>query len=113
MATNEIFRDADHISLPVPTGTKAGDPVKVGSLIGVAEIDRQSDGEATVWRKGEHRLSCSDAVTAVGTPLYVAGDGTSRITAVTTTATSNTLFGYAHGTKTAGTGTIPVILSQV
>lgn len=113
MATNEIFRHADHITLPVPTGTKAGDPIKVGSLIGVAQTDRDADGNATVWRKGEHTFTVSDAVASVGLPLYVAGDGTTRITALTTTATSNTLFGYAHGTKTAAAGPLNVILAQV
>lgn len=113
MATNEVLRNADHITLPVPSGTKAGDPVKVGSLVGVAQTDRDADGNATVWRKGSYSLTVSDAVASVGLPLYVAGDGTSRITSLTTTATGNTLFGYSHGTKGATAGPLPVILSQV
>nr|WP_297424774.1 DUF2190 family protein [uncultured Actinotalea sp.] len=113
MATNEVLRNADHITLPVPSGTVAGDPVKVGSLVGVAQTSRDSDGNATVWRKGAYDLTVSDAVTAVGTPLYVAGDGTSRITALTTTATSNTLFGYALATKGATSGPLTVVIAQV
>lgn len=113
MATNEVYRNADHIPLPVPTGTKSGDPVKVGSLIGVAITDRDSDGRASVWRKGAFTLTVTDAVANVGAPLYVAGDGTSRITALTTTSTSNTLFGYALATKTGTAGPLPVAIAQV
>ena len=58
-------------------------------------------------------LTVSDAVTNVGQPLYVAGDGTSRITALTTTATGNTLFGYALETKTATAAPIAVAIAQV
>ena len=35
MALNEVFRDADHLSLPVPVGTLSGAPVRVGGLNGV------------------------------------------------------------------------------
>lgn len=113
MATNEVFRHADHITLPVPTGTKSGDPVKVGSLIGVAQIDRDADGNATVWRKGAYDLTVVEAVVSVGLPLYVAGDGATRITSLTTTATANTLFGYSLATKGATTGPLTVALAQV
>lgn len=37
MATNEIFKEADYLSLPVPEGTVSGDPVLVGELVGVAQ----------------------------------------------------------------------------
>lgn len=113
MATNEVYRNADSIPLPVPAGTKSGDPVKVGSLIGVALTDRGDDGQATVRRTGAFTLTVGDAVESAGTPLYVAGDGTSRITSLTTTATGNTLFGYALTTKTAAAGPLPVAIAQV
>ena len=113
MATNEVYRNADHLPLPVPSGTVSGDPVKVGSLIGVAVTNRDGNGEATVWRKGAYTFTVDNAVTAVGTPLYVAGDGTSRITSLTATATGNTLFGYALATKTAAAGPLPVAIAQV
>lgn len=113
MATNEVYRNADHIPLPVPSGTKAGDPVKVGSLIGVAITDRDTDGQATVWRKGAFTFTVDGAIANVGDPVYVAGDGTSRITGLTGTATGNTLFGYALATKTAAAGPLPVAIAQV
>src|SRR5690554_5723793 len=37
MATNELFKEADYLSLPVPEGTLSGDPVLVGELVGVAQ----------------------------------------------------------------------------
>lgn len=37
MATNEIFKEANYLSLPVPEGTVSGDPVLVGELVGVAQ----------------------------------------------------------------------------
>jgi len=40
MATNEKYRVDNKVSLPVPSGKKAGDPVRIGSLNGVCETDR-------------------------------------------------------------------------
>lgn len=37
MATNEIFKEANYLSLPVPAGTVSGDPVQIGELVGVAQ----------------------------------------------------------------------------
>jgi predicted RecA/RadA family phage recombinase len=45
----------------------------------------------------------------IGSPVYIPPAGG----AVTTTATSNTLFGYALATKGSGVGTIPVKIAQV
>ena len=108
MATNEVFREADHISLPVIAGTKSGDPVKVGSLFGVAVTDRDSAGNATVWRKGAFRLTVSDAVTGVGTPVYFT-DGSKQLSA----AGTGTPFGYALETKTAAAAPIAIAIAQV
>lgn len=113
MATNEVFRDADHLTVPVVAATKSGDPVIVGSLPGVAQTDRDSDGQATVWFKGAHRVEVTGAVTAVGQPVYYVGDGTTRNTQLTTTATSNTLFGHALETKSATAAVITVRVARV
>lgn len=37
---NEYMRPATELSLPVPAGTKSGDPVRVGAVNGVAATDR-------------------------------------------------------------------------
>lgn len=78
MALNEIFRDADHLSLPVPANTKAGSPVRVGGLNGVTQTNRNEGtaptdtqgpdttgnpvGNATVWLKGAHEFTVAFAV---------------------------------------------------
>ena len=65
MARNITYDDANQVSLPVPAGTKSGDPVRVGGLNGVALTNRalstatppefgggNVDGEATVKLNG-------------------------------------------------------------
>lgn len=129
MAKNNVT-DYDHKktrSLPVPAGTKSGDPVKVGGFVGVALTDRQAAmaagvvntgnpvGNASVALDGTWSVPCADAVATVGTALYLSGAGPFT---VTTTAGANTLFGYSAdvirdgaptgGTKAAGAGTINV-----
>lgn len=114
MATNQVYANAQHIPLPVPAGTKSGDPVLVGDLVGVAVIDIEADGQATVWRDGAYNFSVTGAVTEIGSPVYIAaaGQGT-RQTGLTVTAGSDVLFGYALATKAAGASVIPVAIAQV
>jgi predicted RecA/RadA family phage recombinase len=114
MATNQVYANAQHIPLPVPSGTKSGDPVLVGALVGVAIIDREADGAATVWRDGAWNLTVTGEVTVIGAPVYIAaaGQGT-RQTKLTVTAGSDVLFGYALATKGAADGVIPVAIAQV
>lgn len=108
MATNQHLRYAQHLELPVPANTESGDPVQVGSLVGVAVTDRDTDGNATVWRDGSWHLSVTGAISNVGDPVYITSAG-----ALTATATDNTLFGYALETKAAAAAEIPVAIAQV
>ena len=78
MATNQRYTHSEHISLPVPEGTKAGDPVIVGGFAGVAKIDRNEDGNATVWLDGSYMLEVDAAVEA-GQPVFLDAPG-SRLT---------------------------------
>lgn len=114
MAKNEHLRHANHVSLPVPSGTVAGDPVRVGILNGVAQTNRASStdwaggnavGEASVWLDGSHHLDVVGEITAVGQAVYIA-DG-----ALTATAEGGALFGAALATQ-AGDGNIPVKIIQ-
>lgn len=116
---NERLNAGEHISLPVPTGTLSGAPVKSGPFIGVtATAEGQGTniaGRASVWRTGEYDLPTADAVAAEGTALYI-----TAANVLTATATGNTLFGYTHAdasgagaTKSAGAGTVHVILVKV
>lgn len=98
MATNEVYDRAENIVLPVPSGTVSGDPVAVGALVGVCETSRDANGNATVRMVGGHTFPTADAVASAGIALYVTSTRT-----ITTTATSNTLFGYSLAAKdTAG-----------
>src|SRR5690606_29162148 len=89
MAKNEHLRHANHVSLPVPADTVAGDPVRVGILNGVAQTNRASAtdwaggnavGEASVWLDGSHYLPVTGAVEAIGQAVYIA-DGALTATA--------------------------------
>lgn len=131
MATNEIFRDADYLSLPVASGKKAGDPVRIGGLNGVCETDRANtsvapyngdgtpnaaynygggnpDGQASVWLKGAHRFTVAFAIANVGDPVYILADGS----ALTATAAGNNLYGYALTTKAAPSGPLTVRIAN-
>lgn len=116
---NERLHDAVKITLPVPTGTLSGAPVRVGPFVGVCATKEGEGGNiagrATVWRTGEFDLSVPEAVAAELTPIYI-----TAANAVTTVATGNSLLGYSHhdasgvgGTKGAGAGTVHVILARV
>lgn len=115
MATNQIFDTTDEASLPVPSGTKSGEPVLVAGVFpGVAQVDEGAGGNpagyASVWLRGVYELKVPEAVAAVGTPIYIKADRT-----LTTSASGNTLYGHSWpvinrgapegGTKAADSGT--------
>lgn len=100
---NQRYTNALHISVPVPEGVKSGEPVKVGQICGVAIIDREADGTATLWLDGSYDLQVTGAVANVGSPVYITG-----ARALTATAAGNFLFGTALGTKGTGTGPLEV-----
>lgn len=120
MARNEVFRDADHLSLPVPAGTVAGTPLRIGALNVVTETDRADtsaasdplrgpavnlnpNGNATCWLKGAHTFTVSFAVANVGDPIYITSGN-----ALSATASGNTLYGAALNTKGATSGLLTV-----
>ena len=98
MAMNQRYTHFDHIAFTVPEGVKSGEPVLVGNFAGVAQIDRQPDGKATVWLDGSHELEVSGALT-VGQTVDIKADRT-----LTATATGNKPFGSAVSAKGTGTG---------
>lgn len=109
---NTVFHEALKLSLPVPADTPSGAPVKVGSIIGVTATKEGEggnvDGNATVWRHGAYDLTVTGAITAIGQPIYI-----TSANALTATAGTDTLFGYALATKTAAAAVITVALAQV
>ena len=128
MATNETFRNGDMLSLPVPSGTKAGDAVRVGGLNGVCQTDRakvdvdpynadgtvsstynygggNATGNASVWLVGVHELPVTTTTTlAIGDPVYIV---TADNTLTTTDNTgANPLFGHAITAKGSTDGEV-------
>lgn len=131
MAVNETYRQADRLSLPVPAGKKAGDPVRVGGLNGVLQTDRANitvspvnsdgttnpaynygggnpDGNATVWLEGAHDFIVGFAIANIGDPVYILADGT----ALSDEVPGNQLYGHALTTKPAGLGRLAVRLKN-
>lgn len=103
MGKNQRYTNALHINIPVPEGITSGDPVRVGQICGVAQTDRDANGNATVWLDGSYTLDVATAIGSVGAPIYITGTNT-----LTGTATGNFLFGTALGTKGTGTGPLEV-----
>ena len=104
MAQNQRYPNAQHITLPVPAGTKSGDPVQVGRISGVAQIDRQDDGNATVWLDGSWDIEVTGAVSNIGDPVYITSDRK-----LDASAAGNTPWGVALATKTAGAALLEVV----
>lgn len=111
MATNVHFAKGDNLSLPVPSGTTSGDPVRVGGLNGVAMTAEgdggNASGSASVQLVGAFDVEVTGAVTDVGAPVYITAGGDLNVT-----ATDNNLFGHALATKAAAASVIPVRVSN-
>jgi len=113
MAENIVHENGDQlfrkVSLPA-SGAKSGDPVLVGQKPGVALIDQDADGNATVKFNGSASLPVkgttgSDSAVAVGDILYYVSANTPKLSKTT----SGVRFGYAAETVGSGaTATITV-----
>lgn len=71
MATNQKFVDWNTWA-PVPEGTKSGDLVVVGARPGVALIDRDANGGATIAWHGqfEYAVTATTAIAAGSVAYY-------------------------------------------
>ena len=114
MARNEVYKDADYLSLPVPTGRLSGSAVRVGGLNGVLQTNEASvdnpDGDynkapssnepgyASVALKGAFRIPVGTTTAlAVGDPVYIVTASGNLTTTDNTGA--NPLFGHALSAK--------------
>lgn len=128
MAKNQVFKYVDTLTVPVPEGTKSGDPVVLNAAagwVGVAETDRGEagtptgpntvssvsaynggnlNGYASVTFEGAYRLNVTGAVDPLD-PVYITSTGT-----LTATAGTNVRFGFALTTKGSGTGPVTVLI---
>lgn len=114
MARTEHFDQTSTLSLPVPPGTVAGDPVSVGLIRGVALTDRGDGGNAAtdatvaVSPCVVHRLpvEAADGAITVGAAVYIdeSGDLSNN--------DAGALFGAALApVANSATATIPVLIA--
>lgn len=113
MARNQVYKEADFLSLPVATGKLSGDAVRVGGLNGVlltneGSVDKGSNpydtsassngnGFASVALKGAFKLPVSTTNTlAIGAPVYITPGG---VLTTTDNTGANALFGHALSVK--------------
>jgi predicted RecA/RadA family phage recombinase len=115
MALNEVYKDGHSLNYVVNQNVESGDFVWLSAGIrGVAETDAElgADGSyyATIRHIGVFRGTTADSA-AVGVPLYLASAATFG-TALTTTAGSNKLVGYAIKAKGAVAGDVHVRINN-
>lgn len=124
MAKNQVYKEANFLSLPVATGKLSGQPVRVGGLNAVLLTNEGSvdngtnpydkapssneDGFASVALKGAFLIPVSTTTTlAVGAPVYIIT--ASGVLTTTDNSGANPLFGHALSAKGA-TANQPVIV---
>lgn len=102
---NQRYTNAKHIEVTFPYAREAGEPVRVGSICGVA-VNKTANGErGVIWLDGSYDLQVSGAVGSEGLPIYITNAG-----ALNTTATGNYRFGTSLTTKAgAAAGTVEVV----
>lgn len=123
MATNLVQHDPSHIvaACSHPAAPNSGDPVRIGSLVGVALTDEGDGGNAATETtvdigKRIYRINVDDNEAtgiAIGDKLYYHDTGTgSPTTSVNNSATAaDAFFGVALGAITAnGTAEIDVLV---
>lgn len=122
MAKNEVYKDANYLSLPVPTGRLSGQAVRVGGLNGVlstneGSVDKPAGayneapssnkaGYASVALIGAFRLPVTTTATlAIGDPVYII----TATNVLTTASSGNQLFGHALSAKGATDGQLVIV----
>lgn len=117
MAKNQVFAPSKTRSLPVADGTESGDPVIVGSIVGVALTSKgeggNAAGNATVALDGAFDLPIGTTTSlAVGAKVFIV----TSTGALTTTDNSgaNPVFGKVLEAKGTTAGEVhPVEIVQV
>ena len=103
MAKNEVYYPGDTLPLPVPAGTKSGDPVVVGTIAGVALENRDAAGNAPVRVKGVYKLSVtghdgtSNKAIGIGDKVYYTAPAI-----IDANATAGAEYGVALGAIASG-----------
>lgn len=117
MARNEVYKNADYLSLPVATGKLSGQSVRIGGLNAVLTTNEGSvdDGDisanpyneaassnkagyASVSLKGAYLLPVTTTTTrAVGDPIYIIT--ATGVLTTTDNSGANPVFGHALSAK--------------
>lgn len=117
---NEIYAPSSELSMPVPAGAKSGQPIKIGSLVGVLATDEGKGGNAAGYASvlmddRGYLFDVDGAITGAGQEVFITAGRT-----LTTTGPANGVFGYtvpgpnnAYATKAAGVGKAVVKLAKV
>ena len=100
---NQRYTNAEHIEVTFQYARLSGEPVRVGSICGVAVKDTANGERGTIWLDGSYDLTVTGAIASEGLPVYITAAG-----ALNTTSTGNYLFGIALGTKAAAAGPVEV-----
>lgn len=124
MARNEVYKNADYLSLPAPTGKLSGSAVRVGGLNAVlttneGSVDKPAGsyneapssnkaGFASMALVGAFRLPVTTTATlAIGDPVYII-TATNVLTTTSNTG-ANPLFGHALSAKGATDGQLVIV----
>lgn len=119
MAKNIVYPGVFKRTLPVPASVVSGEIVVVGALVGVAETDRDANGNSTVAIGSAPTVQAAAATYAVGDTIYghASGGGAiagGRVGLIDKTSTTGTVIGYALEAKTLGaTGSLLIQLTLV
>lgn len=101
---NQRYINATHIEVTFPYAREAGEPVRVGSIGGVAVNKTENGARGVIWLDGSYDLQVTGAVASEGLPVYITAAG-----ALNVTATGNYRFGTSLSTKAgAPIGTVEV-----
>jgi predicted RecA/RadA family phage recombinase len=95
---NQRYTNAKHIEVTFPYAREAGEPVRVGSICGVAVNKTENGARGTIWLDGSYDLQVTGAVASEGLPVYITAAG-----ALNVTATGNYRFGTSLSTKAGAT----------
>ncbi len=120
---NEYMRPATELSLPVVASTVSGDPVRVGSINGVAATSRGEGGNASTHATvltdpRSYEYEVAGAIAGPGTPVYFTARAGATAPILSVTA-SGAIWGYTipkageSGVRAATSGVAVVRPAQV
>lgn len=104
MAKNQRYTHGNYISVTATKDVASGDAVKIGQIVGVAQIDAAADEKVTIWLKGSYLLPVT-GVTSEGSIVYIKEADNS----LSVTAEGSFPFGFALAAKTSGKADVEVV----